>query len=54
MSNISNKMSNAYNETMGSAKEKLGHVTHSQHMAGAGAAQKADAQINKAQTHAQG
>ncbi|KAF8944864.1 hypothetical protein BGZ47_003623 [Haplosporangium gracile] len=55
---MSNKISNTYNEAMGSAKEKLGHATHNQHMAGSGAAQKADAQINqqnhKAQTHAHG
>ncbi|KAF9148606.1 hypothetical protein BG015_009646 [Linnemannia schmuckeri] len=55
---MSNKISNTYNEAMGSAKEKLGHATHNERMAGAGAAQKTDAQINqqnqKAQTHAHG
>lgn len=55
---MSHKISNTYNEAMGGAKEKLGHVTHNPRMAGDGAAQKADAQVNeqhhKAQTHAQG
>ncbi|KAF9132253.1 hypothetical protein BGW39_000505 [Mortierella sp. 14UC] len=55
---MSHKLSNTYNEAMGGAKEKIGHATHSEQMASAGAAQKADAQVNqqhqKAQTHAHG
>ncbi|KAF9907573.1 hypothetical protein EC991_010785 [Linnemannia zychae] len=51
-------ISNTYNETMGAAKQKIGHATHNERMAGSGAAQKAEAQVNqqhqKAQTHAQG
>ncbi|KAF9278643.1 hypothetical protein BGZ88_000439 [Linnemannia elongata] len=53
---MTSKISNTYNEAVGTAKEKLGHATHNQRMAGSGAAQKTDAQINqqhhKAQTHA--
>ncbi|KAG0282905.1 hypothetical protein BGZ96_012725 [Linnemannia gamsii] len=55
---MSHKISNTYNEAMGTVKEKLGHATHNPHMAGDGAAQKADAQLNqphqKGQTYAQG
>lgn len=55
---MTSKISNTYNEAVGGAKEKLGHATHNERMAGHGAAQKTDAQINqqnqKAQTHAQG
>ncbi|KAG0278340.1 hypothetical protein BGZ95_004213 [Linnemannia exigua] len=55
---MSHKISNTYNETMGGAKEKIGHAAHNEHLAGSGAAQKAQAQANqqnqKAQTHAKG
>ncbi|KAF9919658.1 hypothetical protein FBU30_010701 [Linnemannia zychae] len=54
---MTSKINNAVKETMGSAKEKIGRATNNERMMDRGAAQKAEAQINKqehAGAHAQG
>ncbi|KAF9374771.1 hypothetical protein CPC16_001084 [Podila verticillata] len=54
----SNLLSNTYNQTVGGAKEKIGKAVGNEHMAGHGAAQKAEAhtaqQRTNAETHAKG
>ncbi|KAG0197970.1 hypothetical protein BGX33_000195 [Mortierella sp. NVP41] len=55
---MSGKISDTYNKAVGGTKEKIGHATHNERMAGQGAAQKAEAQIHQqnqqAGTHAHG
>lgn len=55
---MTDRISNTYNQTVGSAKEKIGKAVGSEHLASHGAAQKAEGQVNQqratAETHAQG
>ncbi len=55
---MTSKISNTFNETVGGAKEKVGHATHNPNLAGSGANQKAQAQAHQqaqnAETHAKG
>ncbi|KAF9436783.1 hypothetical protein BGZ76_003014 [Entomortierella beljakovae] len=55
---IKRRMANTYNSTVGGAKESVGRAIGSEHLAGSGANQKAQAQAaqnaREAETHAQG
>lgn len=55
---MTDRISNTYNQTVGSAKEKIGKAVGSEHLTSHGAAQKAEGEINQqrttAETHAQG
>ncbi|KAG0262329.1 hypothetical protein BG011_000082 [Mortierella polycephala] len=55
---MTSKINNTYNEAVGVIKEKVGNATGNQYLAGTGAAQKNQAQVNQhahdAHTHAKG